>query len=367
MVRNADPKIDDVVVTAYTIPTDMPESDGTIEWDQTTIVIVQVMAEGQTGLGYTYATAAAGKVIRDKLIPAIQGMNPLDIAACWKAMTHVVRNDGDTGICRMAISGVDSALWDLKAKLLDLPLVKLLGGVRGSVPAYGSGGFTSYTIEQLQRQLGGWAEEGFSFVKMKIGRESAEDPARILAARQAIGGQVSLFVDANGGYGARQALAAASRFPEWGVTWYEEPVWHLDLDGLHWLRQAVPPGVEITAGEYGYDVHYFQHMVRAGAVDVLQADATRCGITGFIQAATLCEAHFLPLSSHCAPSLHLHVCCALSPVRHMEYFHDHVRIEHMLFDGAATAQGGMLRPDLSRPGLGLEFRQSDARPHETSF
>ena len=101
---------------------------------------------------------------------------------------------------------------------------------------------------------------------------------------------------------------------------------------------------------------------RPGAVDVLQADATRCaGFTEFLKVDALCEAHCMPLSSHCAPILHLHACCASSRVRHMEYFHDHVRIASLLFDGRPIPRDGMLRPDLSRPGLGLEFKHADAQ------
>jgi len=363
-VRDSDVRIEDIDVTICEIPTDLPESDGTLEWDKTTIVIVELSAEGHRGLGYTYGHAAAGVLIRDKLSVVVRGTNPFDIPACWRAMTTAVRNDGDTGLCRLAISAVDNALWDLKAKLLEVPLVKLLGAVREEVPTYGSGGFTSYTVAQLQRQLGGWAEEGFSMVKMKIGREPADDPDRIQAARQAIGEQVSLFVDANGAYDHKQALALAAGFPRWGVSWYEEPVWHLDLEGLRLLRQTVPRGVEISIGEYGFSLDDFRQIVQAQAADVVQADATRCGITGFLQAATLCEAYHLPMSSHCAPSLHLHVCCALRCLRHMEYFHDHVRIEHLLFEGAATAEKGMLRPDLNRPGLGLELKRDEVRRYQ---
>ncbi len=363
-MRDSEAKVESVSVRAYTVPTDTPESDGTLQWDRTTIVIVQTAAMGRTGLGYTYATPAAGRLIRDVLASVVSNLNPFDIPACWHAMTETVRNNGDTGLCRMAIAAVDVSLWDLKAKLLELPLVRLLGGVRQEIPAYGSGGFTSYSVEQLQEQLGTWASEGFSMVKMKIGRQIADDPHRILAARQAIGGDVALFVDANGGYSLKQALALAAHFPEWGVFWYEEPVPHSDLEGLHLLRSRIPGGTEVSIGEYGFDADYFRRVIAAKAVDVLQADATRCGITGFLQAGTLCEAGHLPLSSHCAPSLHLHVCCALPPVRHMEYFHDHVRIEHLFFDGAATADRGVLRPDLTRPGLGLEFKQQDAHPYE---
>jgi L-alanine-DL-glutamate epimerase-like enolase superfamily enzyme len=156
-------------------------------------------------------------------------------------------------------------------------------------------------------------------------------------------------------------LAFAETFTEYGVSWFEEPVSSDDLEGLRLLRDRAPTGMNIAAGEYGYDLFYFRRMLDAGAVDVLQADATRCaGITGFLRVGALCEARPLPLSAHCGPSLHAHPCCAVGPVRHVEYFHDHVRIEHMLFDGALTPVNGALRPDLSRPGLGLEFKRADA-------
>jgi L-alanine-DL-glutamate epimerase-like enolase superfamily enzyme len=196
---------------------------------------------------------------------------------------------------------------------------------------------------------------------MKIGTDPAADPERVRKAREAIGPNTELFVDANGAYSRKQALAFAEIFTEYGVSWFEEPVSSDDLEGLRLLRDRAPAGMDITAGEYGYDLFYFRRMLDAGAVDVLQADATRCaGITGFLQVGALCEARPLPLSAHCGPSLHAHPCCAVGRVRHVEYFHDHVRIEHMLFDGALTPVNGALRPDLSRPGLGLEFKRADA-------
>jgi L-alanine-DL-glutamate epimerase-like enolase superfamily enzyme len=168
-------------------------------------------------------------------------------------------------------------------------------------------------------------------------------------------------VDANGAYSRKQALKFAERFAELGVSWFEEPVSADDLEGLRLLRDRAPAGMDIAAGEYGFDLWYFRRMLEAGAVDVLQADATRCaGITGFLQAATLCQARGLELSAHCAPALHVHPCCAIQPLRHLEYFHDHVRIEHQVFDGALTPVDGALYPDLSRPGLGLEFKRADA-------
>ncbi len=262
----------------------------------------------------------------------------------------------------MAISAVDSALWDLKARLLDLPLANLLGSVRESVPIYGSGGFTSYSMEQLQRQLEGWVERGIPRVKMKIGRNAGVDLERVRAARQAIGPDGELFVDANGAYSRKQALAQAEKFADLNVSWFEEPVSSDDLTGLRLLRDRAPAAMEIAAGEYGYELGYFRRMLASGAVDVLQADATRCGgITGFLQVATLCEAFHVPLSAHTAPALHTHVCCSATPVRHLEYFYDHVRIEQMFFDGVGRPEDGELRPDLSRPGMGIELKQADIK------
>lgn len=285
----------------------------------------------------------------------------MDVAGCWIAMVRRIRNLGRPGIASMAISALDLALWDLKARILDLPLVKLLGAVRDAVPIYGSGGFTSYSDKQLRQQLGGWLEQGIPRVKMKIGRDAKADIERVRAAREAIGPAAQLFVDANGAYSRKEALAQAERFTEFDVSWFEEPVSSDDLAGLHLLRDRAPAGMEVAAGEYGYDAWYFRRMLEAEAVDVLQADATRCGgITGFLQAVALCEAFHLPLSAHTAPLLHMHLGCAAIPVRHLEYFHDHVRIESMLFDGVPKPVNGELRPDLSRPGLGFEVKRADA-------
>ena len=353
--------IEQLDVSAYSIPTSTPESDGTYEWNSTTLVLVEAVASGVRGLGFTYADTATARLIHDMLAQLVIGRDAMNIPAAWQAMAQAVRNLGRPGIASMAISAIDTALWDLKARLLGLPLLGLLGAAREAVAVYGSGGFTSYTIEQLQAQLAGWATEGIGRVKMKIGRDPAADRERVRAARGAIGPDVDLFVDANGAYTRKQALAEAAAFAQLGVRWFEEPVPSDDLAGLRLLRDRAPAGMDIAAGEYGYDLPYFRRMLEAGAVDTLQADASRCaGITGFMQVAALCQARGLPLSAHCAPSLHAHVCCALAPVAHLEYFYDHARIEHMLFDGALTPVDGALRPDMSSLGMGLEFKRADA-------
>jgi len=354
--------INKISVNAYTVPTDFPESDGTLEWDSTTMIAVHVSAGNATGFGYSYAPAAAASFIKSTFNELLTGMDAMATSAAWNAMYSIIRNSGKCGIGAMAVSAVDNALWDLKARLLEIPLVTLLGQVRDAFPIYGSGGFTSYSDQQLEEQFHGWAAQNIPRVKMKIGREPQRDLQRVAAAREAIGLDVELFVDANGAYDRKQALYYTQRFADdFDVRWMEQPLDSEDVDGMAWLRQNGPARLDIADGEYGYDLPYFKRRLEAGAVDVMQADATRCfGISGFMAVAKLCEAFRIPLSSHCAPGLHLHAACAALPLVHGEYFHDHIRVERMLFDGVPEIRRGMLYPDLSRLGMGLELKEKDA-------
>jgi L-alanine-DL-glutamate epimerase-like enolase superfamily enzyme len=350
-----------VTAAAYTIPTDHPESDGTFAWRSTTLITVELEAGGAAGLGYTYGDRSTAALIRDTLAGPILGRDAFAHGELHALLEQATRNLGRPGLASMAIAALDVALWDLRGRLLDVPLLRLLGAARSRIPIYGSGGFTSYSTEELLRQLGGWAAAGFRRVKMKVGRDPDADLARVAAARAAIGGGVELFVDANGAYTRKQALRFAGAFADEGVTWFEEPVSSDDLAGLRLLRDRGPAGLDIAAGEYGYDLAYFARMLRAGAVDVLMADAGRCGgLTGFLRVAALCEAEGLPLSSHTAPMLHLAACCAAPRLVHLEYFHDHARIERMLFEGVIEPIEGTLAPDPTRPGLGLELKRRDA-------
>lgn len=357
--------VQNMQVAAYTIPTATPESDGTLEWDSTTLILVEVEGGGKRGLGYTYSSEAAAHLINNKLKPLIVGKDFMTIEAINQRMVRALRNDGANGLCMMAVSAVDIALWDLKAKVLDLPLCTLLGQKRDTIEIYGSGGFTSYSKDELMKQLGQWANEGMKQVKMKVGRQPDQDVERVKAARAAIGQETELFVDANGAYSTRNSVVKAFAFAEQDVSWLEEPVPSAYLDELRFIRNHVPPEVRIAAGEYGHSAHYFKTMLDANAVDVLQADASRCGgITGFLQAGTLCDAFRVPFSSHCVPSVHLHAALAVPSFYTAEYFFDHVRIEQLLFDGAPKAENGLLQPDHSRPGLGLEFKHQDAKKYQ---
>jgi L-alanine-DL-glutamate epimerase-like enolase superfamily enzyme len=353
-------EVESLAVSAYTIPTDEPESDGTFEWDSTTIVVVEAHGGGETGLGYTYGPKAVGAVVDELLVDVVRGADVGAPAEVWRVMGARLRNAGRPGMGFMAVAAVDVALWDLKARLLDLPLVDVLPRAHDAVPIYGSGGFCSYSLERLAEQLGGWVQEGIPRVKMKLGRHPDDDPARLDAARESIGDETQLFVDANGAFSRKEALGWAERYAaEWDARWFEEPVSSADFEGLRLLRDRAPGGLEIAAGEYAYVPADFHNLI--GCVDCLQADVTRCGgITGLLGVAGLSEAHQLDVSGHCAPALSAQALCAVPRLRHLEYFHDHVRIERMLFDGTLDPERGRLRPDRSRCGHGLELKRADA-------
>jgi L-alanine-DL-glutamate epimerase-like enolase superfamily enzyme len=353
-----------VDVAVFTVPTDEPEADGTLSWDATTMVLVQVRCDGVTGTGWTYGPAACADVVRGQLADVVLGTDPLAVGAAADAMVKAVRNAGRPGVAGYAISAVDVALWDLKARLLGLPLHRLLGAVREEVPIYGSGGFTTYGSERLAEQLTAWTGQGIRQVKIKIGeswgRAPARDLARIAEARSMIGSDVELFVDANGGYRRAQAIRIMRAAAEHDVRWFEEPVSSDDLAGLRAVREAVT--ADVAAGEYGGDLTYFARMCAADAVDCLQADATRCGgITEWLRVAAVAAAHHLEISGHCAPHVHAHVAAATPNLRHLEWFHDHVRIEQMFFDGVLDPAGGALCPDPNAPGLGLTLRREVAQ------
>jgi L-alanine-DL-glutamate epimerase-like enolase superfamily enzyme len=359
------PLVTRIETAVYQIPTDAPEADGTLAWDKTTMVVVTARAAGEHGTGWTYAAGAAAAVVDQVLADVAVGRPAFDIPAIAEDMARQLRNIGRPGIGATALSAVDIALWDLKARLLGLPLADLLGQARRSVPVYGSGGFTSYDERQTREQLAGWVErDQIPRVKIKIGESwgTAErrDLDRVALARKVIGPGAELYVDANGGYGTGQAIRVARELAGYGVTWFEEPVSSQDLAGLAAVRRQAEP--DVAAGEYSWSLADSARLIDAGAVDCLQLDVTRCGgITEFLRGAALAAAHNLQVSAHCAPNLHARIGVAVPNLRHVEYFHDHQRIERMLFDGALSPAGGDLTPDPAEPGLGLRLKARDAQ------
>ncbi|MFD2765315.1 enolase C-terminal domain-like protein [Micromonospora eburnea] len=357
-----------LTAAAYRVPTDAPEGDGTLAWSSTVLALVRAEADGHTGLGWTYGPAAVVPVVTELLAPVVAGLDPDDVPAVWTLMQRELRNAGRPGVAGLALSAADNAVWDLKARRLGLPLARLLGTARREVPVYGSGGFTTYDDERQHRQLAGWVhDQGIPRVKIKIGEswgtEVPRDLARMAAARRVIGDDTELYVDANGAYQRKQAVRVMRAAADLDVRWYEEPVSSDDLVGLGLVRDQVRP--DVAAGEYGYDLVYFHRM--APYVDCLQIDVTRCGgITEFLRAAAVAAAAGLQVSAHCAPHQHLPVAAAVPNLRHLEWFHDHVRIESMLFDGAVPATGGAAAVPLDRPGNGLDLRTADAETYRVA-
>jgi L-alanine-DL-glutamate epimerase-like enolase superfamily enzyme len=329
----------------FTVPTPAPEADGTLSWSSTTAVVVELHAAGAVGLGWTYTAPATAGVIEDQLRPVVLGSAAQAVPDLHEQMRRVCRNLGTRGLVGHAISAVDMALWDLKARLLDVPLAELLGARPGSTtPVYGSGGFTTLDDDELQEQVAHWLQAGCRAVKIKVGESwgsrEERDLARAGRVRELVGDDVQVMVDANGGYGAGQARRMGAAFDDLGVTWFEEPVSSDDLQGLAVVRASVR--CDVAAGEYAYDSYDIRGL--CPVVDCLQLDVTRCGgYTGWLRGAALAASWNLPVSAHCAPALHAHVAPAAPNTRHIEWFADHERVESALFTGAPDVCDGAVR------------------------
>src|SRR5919201_6417060 len=260
------PRVEGIEAEARTFPTDGSggtESDGTLEWEETTIVLARVRAGGETGVGYTYADASVAALIEGKLAGAIEGRDALATGECWQAMHATLRNAGQAGAGAMALSAVDLALHDLRGRLLGAPVHHLLGTSRDAVPIYASGGFCSWDLDRLRAWCSQVAPAGR--VKIKIGREPADDRERLRVAREAVG-DAELMADANGAYATvTQALEWARECAEVDARWLEEPLSSDDLAGLRALRERAPAGVAVAAGEYGWSPFDARRMLEAGA------------------------------------------------------------------------------------------------------
>lgn len=353
------PTIQRVDVEVYTVDTAEPESDGTLQWNATTAVVAHVHCGEAAGLGWTYSSPAAAAVIRDELAAVVVGRDPFDVAGAWEAMHRHCRNLGTRGLVMQALSAVDIALWDLKARLSELPLGALLGQVRATVPIYGSGGFTNLDDDQLAEQVVTWQAAGCTSMKIKIaqdwGSNLPRDIQRVQYLRELAGDGTELMVDANGGYTVGQARRAGATLDDLGVVWFEEPVSSDDLAGLRAVKDSVR--CDVAAGEYVSDLYDARRL--APEVDCLQLDATRCGgYTGWLAGAALAASHNLQVSAHCAPALHSPVAAGISNLRHIEYFIDHTRLEPKLFDGLPTAADGAMTPNTARPGHGMTLAAS---------
>jgi L-alanine-DL-glutamate epimerase-like enolase superfamily enzyme len=347
------PAITAVRTAVFRFPTPTPEADGTLAWDATTAVTVEVEAGDRTGLGWTYSSPAAAAVVDDELADVLRGRDACDVPGAWRAMHRAGRNLGTRGLFAQALSAVDVALWDLKARLLGVPLADLFGRLRDRVPVYGSGGFTTFDDAQLTAQVEGWQAAGCTAMKIKIGESWGSrierDLERVSRLRELAGDEAELMVDANGGYSPGQARRVGRVLDELGVVWFEEPVSSDDVHALELLRGVLR--CDVAAGEYVSDERDAARL--APAVDCLQLDVTRCGgYTGWLRCAALAAAAGLEVSGHCAPALHAPVAASAARLRHVEWFADHARLEPLLADGVPSVVDGAMVPNRS-PGHGM--------------
>lgn len=352
--------VDPIAVSVYRFPTPGPEADGTLLWDATTAVVVELTAGDERGLGWTYSSPATAEVIGHDLEPILRGRSPFDIPGCRTALQRACRNIGTTAVVAHALSAVDIALWDLKARLLRVPLSVLLGAARAATPVYGSGGFTNLADNELAEQISQWRSAGCEAVKIKIGQDRGgaidRDLERVALATELLGDRCRLMVDANGAYTVGRARRVGAELDRRGVVWFEEPVTSDDPHGLDRVRAALR--CDVTAGEYicgRYDA-----AALIDVVDCLQLDVTRCGgYSGFLECATLAAAHGRDVSAHCAPALHAPITAAVPNVRNLEWFIDHARLEPTLVDGAPRVTDGALPPQGTRSDHGHGMRISE--------
>ncbi|NYI04097.1 enolase C-terminal domain-like protein [Allostreptomyces psammosilenae] len=356
-----DVPVERVEARAYAVPTEAPEAGGVPDRAGGELVVVLVRADDAVGTGWSHAPAAARAVVEDLLAGEVVERGVLDIPALHQRMRHRLRDAGGVGLGARALSAVDVALWDLKAQLLGLPLVGLLGAARPEVPVYASGGPPGWSDDRLRELVRGWTvERGVPRVKIRIGEADGtrerRDLERVEVARVAAGRDGELLVDARGAYRRGQAVRMGRRLADAGVTWFEEPVDPDDLAGLRAVREATTP--DTAAGGHGWDLPHLARLCAGEAVDCLPVDATRCGgPTVWLRAAAVAQAHGLAVSGHAAPNLHAHLAAAVPNLEHVEWSDGHDRVERTLLLGTLDPSGGAVRPGADgAPGHGMELR-----------
>jgi L-alanine-DL-glutamate epimerase-like enolase superfamily enzyme len=352
-------RITDVTTTTLVVP-DLPGiKDSTIRTagkGRGALFVHIKTDEGIEGFGVGIPESKA--TIEGPLKNVLVGQDPLCHEKLWEDMFWKVRGYGRKGIAFCAISSLDIALWDLKAKVFGVPLYRLLGPYTDTVPIYGSGGWTSFDEAELVREQTGYVERGIPRVKMKVaidfGKDEAQDIRRLAAVRKAVGDDVEIFVDANNGYYARQAIAMSKRFEQYDVRWFEEPVLADDIQGLATISRATT--IPVATGEHEYTKYGFKELITQGGADIVQPDVGRVGgVTEWMKVAHLAHAFNLPVAPHAVQLVHLHLACATPNLRVVEYLGVSEETDKIFFTEFPEPKNGMWSPYPDRPGLGLEL------------
>ena len=357
-------KIDSVEASRYSIKLSPAVGDakhGIIS--HFTLVTVQVRAQGgMMGVGYTYTVGKAGgsaiaSLISDDLAPLIAGEDPRRVETLWKAMWERTHYVGRGGPASFAISAVDIALWDLKAKALREPLWRLLGGNQPKVTTYASGIDLNLSLSDLEAQTEQNIRRGFRAIKMKVGRSRlSDDLERVRAVRQILGPDNPLMVDANMKWGVDEAIRASRALAEHDVYWMEEPTVPRDVMGhVRIQREGALP---IAAGENLHTIGEFEALISAGGVAFPEPDATNCGgITAWMKIAHLAEARNLPVTTHGVHDLHVSLLAAVPNASLLEVHG--FGLDPYLVRPLQITAGTAEAPD--RPGHGVDFRWQDLK------
>ena len=314
--------------------------------------------EGLQGLGLGGGAQAARAVIEGTLKPLLIGQDPLHIEKIWDDLFWAVRGVGRKGLAFCAISAVDVALWDLKAKFFEVPLYQLLGPYTEKVPIYGSGGWTHFNLDELLAEQTGYVDRGMKSVKMKVGKDfgqsEQEDIERLAATREAVGDDIEILIDANNGYYAKQAIRMAKAFEPYRVGWFEEPVLADDIEGLAAVARAID--IPVATGEHEY-TKLALRSDRSRRGRHRSAGRRRVGgITEWMKVAHLAHAFNLPVAPHAYQLVHLHLACATPNLRIVEYLGAVEEADKIFYtEFPQPDPDGMWAPYPDKPGLGLEL------------
>jgi L-alanine-DL-glutamate epimerase-like enolase superfamily enzyme len=356
-----------VEVGHYRIPLPAVLSDSTHgEITHFELVTARLRADdGAEGLGYTYTVGAGGAAIRALIVrdlaPLLAGADETRIEALWQRMWWGLHYVGRGGPASFAISAIDTALWDLRARRHGLPLWRLLGGHEPRVPAYAGGIDLQFPLERLLRQTEANLQRGFRAIKMKVGRPRlGEDLERVTAMRQLLGPSSPLMVDANMRWSADEAIRASRALAAHDVYWLEEPTLPDDVTGhVRILRDGALP---IAAGENLHTLAEFERLIDAGGVSFPEPDASNCGgVTVWLKVAHLAEARNLPVTSHGVHDLHVHLLAAVPNASYLEVHG--FGLERFMAEPLPIQDGVAVAPD--RPGHGVELDWKGLEPLRT--
>jgi L-alanine-DL-glutamate epimerase-like enolase superfamily enzyme len=349
--------VKDIEVFHVTTPLDAPVSDSSFTIRNSGMVVVRVIVNPElSGYGMTFSVPVA-EYIHRTLKPVVTGRDPVCVETAWNAMRSATRSAGRKGVALLAMSAIDIALWDLRGKILGLPIYKLLGGSNCLIPVYASGGWLSYTLEQTVEEAKKNVADGYRTIKIKIGAEGGKnlraDVKKIEAVRSAIGDEIDLIVDANGIWDASTAIRFAQMVKDCNVSLFEEPVDADDIPGLRRVRETIQ--IPVATGENEYTKYGMRDLVLGEAVDVVQCDITRAGgFTEMQKISAIASAWNLRFAPHAWEFAGAHLMSDAPHALYLEKLSIQERIfQKAIFNYPLPRNGFYEIPD--KPGLGVEF------------